>query len=249
MSELTIITGSENIERIRQANIDLLYAFPDFLYNNTVINSLWKNLYTVFAKYQFLLCDNKDDSVLALGNCLPLAWHKPFEELPDGGIEWALKTGVEQAMAGESPNVLCAFQIIVSKEARGKGISYEAVNTMIEIGRSNGIRSLIAPVRPNRKSEYPLIPIDQYLDWRRNDGTPFDDWLRVHVKLGGKILQPCYYSFIITGKIVDWTQWTGLDFPGSGQYIIPGALNPITIEIENDRGLYVEPNIWVEHRV
>ena len=35
---------------------------------------------------------------------------------------------------------------------------------------SLGLRELDAPVRPTRKSLYPLIPIERCVEWRRGDG-------------------------------------------------------------------------------
>jgi hypothetical protein len=40
-----------------------------------------------------------------------------------------------------------------------------------------------------------------------------------------------------------------MKFPQSGEYIIPGALNPIEMNIEKDEGLYIEPNVWIVHEV
>ena len=41
----------------------------------------------------------------------------------------------------------------------------------------------------------------------------------------------------------------GLAFPESGEYVVPQALVPVTIDHEADQGLYVEPNVWMRHRV
>ena len=49
------------------------------------------------------------------------------------------------------------------------------------------------------------------------------------------------------GSIKDWSQWTGLDFPANGEYIIPGALNPVCIK--DGQGVYIEPNVWMHHVV
>lgn len=38
-------------------------------------------------------------------------------------------------------------------------------------------------------------------------------------------------------------------FPESGEYIVPRALTPVTIDLEQDKGTYIEPNVWVEHVV
>ena len=39
--------------------------------------------------------------------------------------------------------------------------------------------------------------------------------------------------------------WTGLDFPGEGNHIIPYGLVPLTTR--GAEGEYVEPGIWVLH--
>ncbi|HVF26392.1 MAG TPA: hypothetical protein VNA23_10910 [Anaerolineales bacterium] len=40
-----------------------------------------------------------------------------------------------------------------------------------------------------------------------------------------------------------------MKFPQSGLYSVPGALNPIRMEIEKDEGIYVEPNVWLLHAI
>ena len=50
------------------------------------------------------------------------------------------------------------------------------------------------------------------------------------------------------GTVAEWEEWTGLASPESDRYVVPGALEPITIDREADRGTYVEPNDWVLHR-
>ena len=54
---------------------------------------------------------------------------------------------------------------------------------------------------------------------------------------------------IITGCVADWEEWAKLRFPDSGPYVIPGALQPITIDREADRGYYEDPNIWMWHKL
>lgn len=53
----------------------------------------------------------------------------------------------------------------------------------------------------------------------------------------------------IHGTIDEWKEWTKLDFPESGSYIIPGALNPISIDTKKNEGFYIEPNVWILHRI
>jgi hypothetical protein len=43
--------------------------------------------------------------------------------------------------------------------------------------------------------------------------------------------------------------WTGLEFPGSGSFVIPGALVQVEVDVSRDEGVYVEPNQWMLHQV
>ena len=38
-------------------------------------------------------------------------------------------------------------------------------------------------------------------------------------------------------------------FPESGAYIVPGALQPVLMDLERDLGIYEEPNVWMRHPV
>jgi hypothetical protein len=112
------------------------------------------------------------------------------------------------------------------------------------------LAALYAPVAPSRKCDYPLIDMRDYIGWTLPDGrSPFDPWLRVHWKLGGRVLHVCPRSMVITGTVADWQQWTGLPMPGTGHYVVPRALAPIDVDHERDLVSYTEPNVWVRHEV
>ena len=51
----------------------------------------------------------------------------------------------------------------------------------------------------------------------------------------------------IRGTIAEWREWTGLDFPMSGDYLPDGAASPVHVDVEADRGMYDDPNVWVVH--
>jgi hypothetical protein len=76
---------------------------------------------------------------------------------------------------------------------------------------------------------------------------PFDPWLRVHVRQGGSIVKACHRAMQVTGTIAEWEAWTGMRFPDAGEYIVPGALTPVQIDPDQNRGTYTEPNVWVLH--
>ena len=51
----------------------------------------------------------------------------------------------------------------------------------------------------------------------------------------------------VTGSVAQWSGWTGMDFPRTGAYIVPGALVPVAIDRERDRGRYAEPHPWMRY--
>ena len=56
-------------------------------------------------------------------------------------------------------------------------------------------------------------------------------------------------ALIVTGKVSEWEEWTSMNFPESGAYVVPGALQPVKIDREHDVGCYEDPNVWMRHRV
>jgi len=99
------------------------------------------------------------------------------------------------------------------------------------------------------KSLYPLTSIERYVLWKQADGSPFDPWFRVHWKEGGEMVKTAPQSMTIRGKVAEWEQWTNMRFPESGEYVVSGALQPVSIDCEHDEGIYIEPNVWMQHRL
>ncbi len=121
------------------------------------------------------------------------------------------------------------------------------IESMTAVARGAGLAPLVAPVRPSWKDRYPLTPIDRYARWERNDGMPFDPWLRVHVRLGATILRTDTRSLQIEAPVNDWEEWTGIAFPEDGDYVFPAGLAPLSVR--DGVGSYWEPNVWMLHRV
>ena len=150
---------------------------------------------------------------------------------------------------GAVPNCLMGIQAVVNPAHRARRLSAVLVAQMVALAGRMGIRYVIIPVRPNRKVQFPLIPMERYVAWTNDAGLPYDAWLRVHARMSGRIIRVCPDSMIIPGSVADWSRWTGLAFPGTGRYCVPGALNPIDIDVDKDQGIYREPNVWVVHDV
>ena len=224
-------------------------AWPEFMLHDQVASELWHELLDSFADYQLALYDTDEKRVAAMGNSFPLRWDYSLESLPEAGWDWAFAEAVNNHKQKLFPNMQCAIQVVIRADYQGHGLSTRVLKALREIGESKGLQQLIVPVRPSEKSKYPLINIDDYIKWETDAGLPFDAWLRVHVRLGGRIIKTCHESKIIRGTRAEWEQWTKIRFPQSGEYSIPDALNPIRMDIERDEGIYVEPNVWMAHEI
>jgi GNAT superfamily N-acetyltransferase len=205
--------------------------WPEFLLHDAISNRYWNRLYTDFAGFQFALVEGED--VLAEGNCIPVAgqpaqWRDAF---------------VAAFERGGDPDRLCALAIIVSPQHRGRGLSSVMLEHMRGLAAPFG--RLVAPVRPTLKERYPLIPIETYAGWRRDDGAHVDPWIRVHERAGGEVIGTAEEAMLIDAQCEDWRRWTGLEFRDDGDYVVPGALAPVRVRAGN--GIYREPCVWLDH--
>ena len=227
------------------ASLQQRAIWPEFLYHDPVVERLFGRVVAEHAEFFFYAWDDEREEVVGVGHAIPATWDGEAATLLDGGVN-----GVIEARFAEDvppPNVLSALQILIAPECRGQGLSSRMIQRMAEIGRAHGLDTLIAPVRPTLKQRYPLTPIERYIEWRRPDGTLLDPWLRTHERLGAEIAKVAPESVRIPGTVAEWEEWTGLAFPDSGSYVVPGALVPIEIDRERDEGLYLEPNVWMVH--
>ena len=224
-------------------------AWPEFMLHDSVANESWHELFDRFSEYQFALIDKETERMAAMANSLPFYWTEEIAALPEGGWDWVFLKAVEDHKNGVAPNIQSAIQIAIHPDYRSQGLSTKMVQAIRAIGQSKGFKYLVAPVRPNQKSQYPLISIDDYIKWTNEDGLPFDAWLRVHARRGAKIVKPCHEAMTIRGTRADWEEWTRLKFPQSGTYFVPGGLNPMEMNLEKDEGVYIEPNVWMVHQL
>lgn len=217
-------------------------TFAEFLGQGEVVLRHWHRLRTDLPELQLVLWDDERDAVVGHARTLPA---RAAEGLP-GGVDDVLETWFGGAGRPE-PDVLSALVAVVDRRRQGEGLSSLLIGAMRELARRHGFAALIAPVRPTWKDRYPLIPMERYASWTRDDGLPFDPWLRVHARLGATLLEVCPASMRIEGSVAEWRDWTGLDFPDDGEYVVPGALVPV--RVAGGRGEYVEPNVWMRHPV
>ena len=221
-------------------------VWPEFMLHDAVANTLWDHLYEDFAAFQLCLL-GADGRIVAGLNAAPLAWDGTDGGLPDGWDD-QFRRAVDGLKAGTPPDTLGAIQIVVRPDRQGSGYSSVMLAAMRANAAVHGFRALIACVRPTGKVAHPRVPIEEYAAWTRDDGLPLDPWLRVHVRAGGRIVRPSPASMTITGTIAEWREWTGLGLRRPRAPTCPtGAAAPVDIDLDADRGVYHDPNVWVVH--
>lgn len=216
-------------------------TFPEFMHHNESGGRYWGRLYDEQPDFQLALVDG--DELVAELHSLPLAWDGSVDDLPAGWDDAFIRA----FESGRSADALAALAISVAPERQGRHVSTHMLEAMRDAGRARGLRSLIAPVRPTAKQDYPLIPIERYMEWRRADGSHFDPWLRIHERVGGELIAPAPESMVIQAPVADWEEWTGMAFPEDGDHVVPGMLAPLVVR--DGIGRHVEPNVWVVHKI
>ena len=222
-------------------------VWPEYNLHGDVMNRYWGRLYEVFPDFQFVLLDD-DGVALAEGHTMPCNWDGTPEGLP-AGIDGAVEDGFRAAEEKAPVDTLCALAVEIPPAHQARRLSTTMLEAMRSVAARHGFGNLIAPVRPNWKDRYPITPIEEYASWPRSDGLPFDPWMRVHARLGARLLKTEPESLLITGTVDEWERWTGMEFPASGDYVFPQGLAPVTIDRDAGTGSYWEPNVWMVHTV
>lgn len=222
-------------------------VWPEYNMHGETLGLYWEQLYDVFPDWQFVLYDPDDQTVLAEGHTVPLAWDGTDEGLGPG-IDATLAAAFELREDGGQPTAVSALAAEIPPRHQGLRLSAVLLTAMVNLAREAGLSQLIAPVRPSHKDRYPTIPIERYARWTRPDGSPFDPWMRVHTRLGARIGPAIPRSLHITGTVGEWETWTRMAFPETGDYVFPAGLATVRIDRERDLGEYWEPNVWIIHQ-
>lgn len=189
------------------------------------------------------LSSNQRLVAFANGALIPVDCTTDF--LPDDGWHF----GLNARYSSESPTALCLLSANVHPDFRNLRFSSCLLNAAKAIAKEKNLKHIIVPVRPSKKSDFPDLSIEQYLNKKTDDGFPFDPWLRTHVRLGAEILNICHRSVVAKGSVAKWQEWLNRKFSVSGSYSIPEGLVQLKIDIERNIGIYCEPNVWVRYKL
>ncbi|MDM5233788.1 GNAT family N-acetyltransferase [Lysinibacillus pakistanensis] len=222
-------------------------GWAKFMKEDPIGAKYWGNLYSWFPEFQYILL-NEESTPMACGNSIPFDWDGNEDNLPSGW-DGVFEKGILDYQDNISPNSLSALAIVIHPKFRGKGLSELMVKEMKGLAIKNRIKNMVAPVRPSLKYKFPLIPMKEYISWIRDDGFPFDPWIRTHYKTGASIIKVAERSMVIPASIEMWEKWCGMKFPTSGSYILNEGLVPLEVDKAANKGVYIEPNVWMRHHL
>jgi GNAT superfamily N-acetyltransferase len=246
------VTGSEVLHSVRERPglVQLVKGVDAAAYRTFMLFSdltpLWPAIYEEFPEYQLVLVDAGTGRHLAHGNMVPFVWAGTYRGLPRSAREMVC-LALDQKRRGLRPTAVGALQAVVGPADQGRGVSARMLQHMAGLATTRGYANLFAPIRPNWKERHPLVPLADYVRWSRADGLPYDPWQRVHVRLGAKPAGVVGRWLNVTASVDEWAHWTGLVFPETGKYVIPGGLVPLDVDLQSDLGCYAEPHLWMHY--
>jgi hypothetical protein len=244
VSDLEVVTTADRHDLDEQARDAFRAVWPEFIFHDPISAEHIDRVEEYFPQYDVLLLD--DGHVVAGGWGVPFRWDGTVSTLPDG-YDGALVSAVAGHENSVPADTLCIMAAAVRADRQGGGLAGKTLAVLRDRATAAGLRHVIAPVRPALKSRYPLTPMENFARWTRTDDLHIDPWIRTHQRLGASILGPAPRSMIITGTVLEWEDWAAMAFPETGRYVVPDALDPVTIDREHDRGTYVETNLWMRH--
>jgi hypothetical protein len=228
--------------------MEALFAegFPVFISGDKEVPKYIERVRASFQEYDLILT-NEDDQLVATGWGVPIIWSGEVSELPSSFAD-VLRQSIDVLEGSSTADTFVICGAVVHPSFKGGEAAESLIRALCDTAAAHHLANVIAPVRPTRKHLYPLLGIDAYAAWVRDDGMPWDPWLRLHVRIGGKVIGLAREAQTMTDAVSQWEEWTGLEIPVSGNYIIPKGMAPLHIDKIDDLGTYVEPNVWVRHR-
>lgn len=241
---MEVVTETERPDLLDECRTAFAGNWPKFTLHGDVAAQYIDRAQVYFPRLDILLLHA--GRVVAGGWGVAMAWDGTLADLPDG-YDGSLVRSIEGHEANLPTNTLCLMAIAVSGADKRRGLAGEIISALRERGIEQQLTQLVAPVRPTLKPQYPLTPMDRFATWRRDDGEHVDPWVRTHLRMGATILGTAPRSQTVTGSTAEWAEWTGMIFPDTGPYVVPGAVNLVHVDREADVGIYEEDNLWMQH--
>lgn len=198
------ISGILNQESDRRPWCQVIVNDPPMMPGN--LNSRCRIRYVPFDRclqdrIYYLDRSRQLETVVAGGIMTQIQWDGQTDTVP-GGWEEAVQRAYTDQIEERDSNTLVALLAFTSPRFRGRGMAGTVIDKMIEIARARNFKSFILPLLPPSQFESDKIdvPMKELQTITRDDGLPYDYWIRLHKKKGATILNSSDYShrFVMT---------------------------------------------------
>ncbi len=147
-------------------------SFPAFIVADEAVHPHVPRVRDVFGSLDLTVVD-RDDQPVATGWGVPLAWAGDPGDLPDTSAE-VLERALELYDTGGPADNLAIGGAVVHPAHKGTALAESLLRSLADAATAHGLDRVVAPVRPTRKDHYPLMPMEFYAAWTRDDGLPWD---------------------------------------------------------------------------
>ena len=191
--------------------------------------------------------------LLAHGITTRIRWSGAASDLPRGW-QGAVRRSYERSFIQTTPpaDTLVGLFITVEDEFRSQGWAARVLMEMKALAARAGLQRLVIPLRlPTRYArEYAEMPFTEFATLKRPDGEYLDHWLRLHVRLGGRIVGTSTTSHQHAMHIADFEQQFGVSVPANGGAMLVqhnGEWFRAAVEPALECAVINEGCVWVEH--
>lgn len=129
-------------------------VWPEYNQHGDELNYYWPQLYDEFPEWQFMLVDPADQTILAEGHTVPVAWDGTDEDLGEG-IDATIAGAFRLRAAGGRPTAVSAMAAEVPPRHQGRGLAPVMLSAMAALTREAGLAHLIASARARRTGTRP----------------------------------------------------------------------------------------------
>ncbi len=217
-------------------------SFPAYLNEEPIWLRVRDRIFAEFAPYHLFLIDSDTGDTVGVSINVPFHWDESTPDLPT--YNGLLTRCLDERVAGIKPTALCAILGAVTPNYRSKGVFKRVFSETRLLLERHGIRHFLSPVRPSNKHLYPNFGIDEFLAWRTPDGSLIDPWINSFEQQGAKFLAVAHDAITVTAPIAQWTAWTGMQFPVSGEFVVPGGHRLLRVDLPAGSAHYAEDHAW-----
>ncbi len=223
-------------------------AFPDLSHFR-----LGPNMFEAVPLDWIILVDQGGGELIGHGVTTRIDWDQDLSHLPDGW-QGAVRASYQCAQVErKKPNTLVGLFILIEDKFRKHGWARNVIEEMRRLGRARGLASLIIPLRPplRYEREYAEMTIGEFAQLRRGDGEHPDHWIRLHTRLGAKVIGVSERSHQHALPLKDFYEQIPAPRIAQSGYVLvqqrDGGWYRVYADLERELVVIYQGCVWVQH--